>query len=358
MKFYFPSLLDEMNAEKLLDTKELNISSVEILSSYLNSDERVLSSDNKGNVFPSFLENVGINEDTEGLEELITITDFNKFEELDKKEYISNPYLKLISKIHISKNKWKLMSLFYEPFEAFVYDEIKVDPKFYSEHTPMGYFKEKFIYPALIEGDAIWMSLIPHEINTMKAPINRATGDVLVLGLGLGYFAYMVSLKKEVKSVTVIEKDKIVIELFKSELLPHFENKTKIKIIEEDAREYVKKDDVHYDYCFVDIWHNVHDGLPHYLYFKKYEKENTAYDYWIETSLLAMLRRYLLTIFEELHYHGYTDENSKVAENEDDKIINDLYFLTKDYEFNNTNEFHKFLSDESIKKLITYLKIH
>ena len=54
----------------------------------------------------------------------------------------------------------------------------------------------------------------------MKLPVERAKGKVLTFGLGLGYFAYMCSLKEEVESVTVVEKDKSVIKLFNEIILP------------------------------------------------------------------------------------------------------------------------------------------
>ena len=79
------------------------------------------------------------------------------------------------------------------------------------------------------------MELVPHEINSMEIDINKAKGNILVVGLGLGYFAYMTSNKKEVSSVTILEKDKDIIEIFNSCLLDEFENKSKIKIINDDA---------------------------------------------------------------------------------------------------------------------------
>ena len=41
----------------------------------------------------------------------------------------------------------------------------------YQEHTPFGFFDSKFPYLALLKDDEIWMSVIPHEINTMKKPV-------------------------------------------------------------------------------------------------------------------------------------------------------------------------------------------
>ena len=58
----------------------------------------------------------------------------------------------------------------------------------------------------------------------------------------------------------------------------------KIKIINDDAFNYFKKD-IYYDYVFVDIWHDPSDGIDLYLKFKSLEKDNIKYSYWIEDTL-------------------------------------------------------------------------
>ena len=100
----------------------------------------------------------------------------------------------------------------------------------------------------------------------------------------LRYYAYMVSMKENVESVTIVEKDKEIIDLFNEYILPQFKNKSKIKIINDDAFNYFKKD-IYYDYVFVDIWHDPSDGIDLYLKFKNLEKDNIKYSYWIEDTL-------------------------------------------------------------------------
>ena len=157
--------------------------------------------------------------------------------------------------------------LSYFPFEGFVYDELDIDPNnYYSEHTPLGFFDKEFPFLAVIQKDEIWMSVIPHEINTMKKPIQNAFGNVLVLGLGIGYYQFMIALKEEVKSITIIESDKNAIKIFNECIYPFVKNKDKIHIINDDAFEFLKNNDLNkFDYIFSDIWHNAGDGLPLYL---------------------------------------------------------------------------------------------
>ena len=53
---------------------------------------------------------------------------------------------------------------------------------------------------------------------------------VLILGLGMGYAAYMMHLKDNVSKVTVIEHDPEVIELFEKYTLPQFEHPEKVDV--------------------------------------------------------------------------------------------------------------------------------
>ena len=188
----------------------------------------------------------------------------------------------------------------------------------------IGYFKNKFSYLSLIKDDNIWMSVNPNEINTMRPFVNEANGNVLVLGLGMGYIAYMMSLKDEVKSITIVEKDAKIIEIFKAHLFNLFPKKSKIKIIHDDAFRYIENN-YKFDYIFADLWHNPEDGIPMYLRFEKFaQNKNIKINYWLNTSLIAMKRRCLITIFEE-YFLGYSDKDYMYAKNTNDQVINLLY---------------------------------
>lgn len=202
--------------------------------------------------------------------------------ELDKNKYEDNLYYKNISFKNIKSNKWSFRYESYKPYEAFVFNDLrKINDKLY---PCIGYFKEEYKYPAVLENNREWMLITPNEIETMERPINEATGNVLTYGLGLGYYAYMVSMKEDVKTVTIVEKDKEIIELFNKYILPQFRFKDKIRIINMDAFEYFKKN-IYYDFVFVDIWHDPSDGIDLYLKFKSLEKKNIKYSYWIEDTI-------------------------------------------------------------------------
>lgn len=134
----------------------------------------------------------------------------------------------------------------------------------------------------------------PNEIETMREPIANSHGRVLTLGLGLGYFAFHAIQKGEVQHLTVVERDRDVIDLFRSVLLPQFPNAEKLEIVQADAFDFLKdpKTLLQYDSVFADLWHDPSDGLDLYIRLRKIETKVKAdkIDYWIEPTLLSTLR--------------------------------------------------------------------
>ncbi|HZW50214.1 MAG TPA: hypothetical protein VFF80_08835, partial [Bacillota bacterium] len=123
---------------------------------------------------------------------------------LEPRAYQENPYY---DKIKIPKQKladWEFKTEYYQPYEAFVYNDIIVEQNF-REIPRLGFFKELFPFPAVLQGEQEWMTITPNEIETMQPVIDAAKGKVITFGLGLGYFPYMISEKLEVTSVTVVE---------------------------------------------------------------------------------------------------------------------------------------------------------
>jgi len=205
---------------------------------------------------------------------------------LSEKEYKNNAYYKNIKFPKVKNKEWELKNAYYSPYELFVKDDFIFKGK---QVIPnLGFFNKKFEYPAVFQNDTLWMSVTPNEINTMKEPINNAKGKVLTFGLGLGYFPYMCQLKNNVESVTIVERDKTIIDMFNKYILPQFENKEKISIINEDAYEFLNKmKDGQYDYCFIDIYHDAGDGIDVYLKTKQHRDrlKNTKIEYWIEKTI-------------------------------------------------------------------------
>lgn len=103
-------------------------------------------------------------------------------------------------------------------------------------------------YTYLMEADDAIMSDTPTEIFTNVEFVSHAHGDVLIAGLGLGVMLKMLQEMPEVHSVTVIEKNREVIDLVADQLkLP--EN---FKIIEADIFHYTPEKK--FDVIYFDIW--------------------------------------------------------------------------------------------------------
>ena len=270
---------------------------------------------------------------------------------LDINKYRNNAYIKNIN-IKPSKYKnWELTLEKYLPYETFIADDV-VDLGNYKEGIQLGYFDKEFTFPAVIEDNTIWMSVTPNEIETMEKGLSLAHGKVVTFGLGLGYFAYMASLKEEVEEILIIEKDKKVIELFKQFILPQFKEKKKITIVNIDAYEYLNSNKINdFDYAYVDIWHGAEDGIYHYIKFKKFEKlyPNCQFEYWLEDSLISYYRRIILTLVEESLEDFKQDQYLK-AESDYDRLINETYLKTENISFNIFKEFDEYLSFSNLKK--------
>ena len=210
---------------------------------------------------------------------------------LNPEEYKNDPYYKNISIPEASNGKWTLKNQEYKPYELFVCQDLEIDG--YKELPQLGYFREGFSFPTVFENGIEWMAIKPNEIETMKEPIDKARGSVLVLGLGLGYYTYMISEKENVDSITVVERDKSVIELFENHILPQFKNKNKITLVNMDAFDYIERNgkNKEFDFQFADLWHDISDGTELYLKLRKKElSSKTEYHYWIERSILSGIR--------------------------------------------------------------------
>ncbi|MBQ8320995.1 MAG: hypothetical protein IJX92_01350 [Clostridia bacterium] len=230
-----------------------------------------------------------------GLEDRILIKDYltPSVRLLDRKKYESDPYYKNVRLENIKDGNWEIRWEKYSPYQAVIAGDMIIKEDF-SEIPPLGFFTEEFRFPAVLEDGNEWMTLTPVDLDTSKEAIDAAHGKVVTFGLGLGYYAYMVSEKSDVDSITVIEKSPDVIRLFKNHILPKFPNKQKVRIIEADAFEYAERTmpGEKYDVAFVDTWRDASDGAPMYERMKRLEhlSPDTKFLYWIENFLISRHR--------------------------------------------------------------------
>ncbi len=212
---------------------------------------------------------------------------------LDPKKYTENPYYANIKIPEVKNGRWELRLESYPPYRGVICDDMMLLDG-YREIPPLGFFEEKFAFPAVLEDGNEWMTLTPVDLDTCDAAVSRARGRVVTFGLGLGYYAYMCSRKPEVDSVTVVERSEDVISLFRTYILPQFDHPEKVEIICADAFEYAEytMPGENFDLAFVDTWRDASDGTPMYLRMRALEhlSPRTEFMYWIENFLISRHR--------------------------------------------------------------------
>lgn len=305
------SAADVARVSRLEDTRRRNFRFAELMSTYLNlfpdfvKEEYVselLSFSSPEEAFCAALTvALGLNTDNE--DDRIIIRKYlpASVKCLDSLYYRLNPYYQNISFPDVSKKDWEIKTMSLAPWEGFVYN----DPVLLADFTEIpriGFFRERFSFPAVLQKGREWMTLMPNETATLENAVKNSFGNVVTYGLGLGYFAYRASCKENVKSVTVVERDKNVIKLFTDHILPLFPCKDKITVIEADAFHHAEKElkKGSFDYALADIWHDAGDGTPLYLRFRDIASKtpDIKWDFWLEETIIAYLR---WPVFSEIY---------------------------------------------------------
>ena len=300
------SAADRAKVEELIRIRQRNNDYAWMLCDYLDQNPRLITKElmeesNPDGLLPDeaiytalLTGFCGLNPE-ENPDDRILLNDYfrQSVVKLDAKTYAEDPYYKNIRIPNARFGRWELKYEHYKAYEAFVCDEMILKPDF-CEIQRIGFFDSDFSYPAVMEDGHEWMAIKPNETATITFAVNAAHGRVATFGLGMGYYPYLVHLKPDVESITIIERAADVIELFKTHILPQFDHPEKVRIVQADAFEYAAKQmpAERFDYAFADTWRDMSDGLPMYLRMKKLERLNpaTEFSYWVEESLLSGYR--------------------------------------------------------------------
>lgn len=297
----------------------------------------------------AFYSIMGIEDDDIELESLNENNNLSSFTMLNSKDFENNDFYKFIKEEiedNLSSTKYHLKWNYYQPYEGLLYDDIKLNNLY--EINKVGYFVDRFDYLNLLENNQVWMNITPFEINTMKKSIDKAKGKVLTFGLGLGYFAYMVSNKEEVESITIVEKDKNIIYFIFKNIISKFKNKNKIKIINDDIYNYSPEKLKEYNFIFVDTYRQADDGLK--FYFDLYSTfKNTNCDFWIEDSIISQLRKYIFLFlasnFDKKYFKEYDFDNNQ------NQILTFLDNKLKNKVIDNEKDLYRLFDKDFIKSL-------
>ena len=112
-------------------------------------------------------------------------------------------------------------------------------------------------YVRLCDGKKVLMSNTPMEYRTNTEFIINANGNVLIAGLGIGLIITEIQDQDNIKSITVIEKNKDIIDIIKRQI--PFNDK--VKIINADVWNWIPKNGTMYDTIYLDIWSYVNSNI-------------------------------------------------------------------------------------------------
>lgn len=172
------------------------------------------------------------------------------------------------------------------------------------------YDLEPGIYIKLVsKEEGIIMSDTPMEIRTNREFIEEAHGNVLVAGLGMGLVLLSIQGRKEVETITVVEKSQELIEF----IVPHLPLTHKIEIRIGDIFEWLPKDGEKFDTIYFDIWGEISgDNYPQtkvlHKRFRKYLNKDSNLHWWMDSWRCADFKR---KYFEDKRY---SDDMSRFNE--------------------------------------------
>ncbi len=200
--------------------------------------------------------------------------------------------------VHLYKNDYSQeMSKMFKPKVVGKYEIVKVVVPKGTEQQH--YMKGVGICRSVLETDfptvqlreldgRLWMSDVPMEQETYVRALEEARGDVLECGLGIGMFTHFASKKDEVKTITVIEKERDVIKLVYSKI-----KNPKTSYVISDMLDYLIMTKERYDMIHVDIWADITNYkkmLPISEVARRKLKPNGTVVCWLDESLRKILK--------------------------------------------------------------------
>jgi hypothetical protein len=124
------------------------------------------------------------------------------------------------------------------------------------------------------QGRGIVMSDTPDERRDHYQAVHRATGHVLINGLGIGMVLAAILKKPDVTKVTVVEVDADVIAL----VGPSFKDDPRVDIVHASAFDYKPPTDARYGAVWHDIWDDLcGDNLPEMTKLKRKYGQKTKW---------------------------------------------------------------------------------
>lgn len=263
----------------------------------------------------------------------------------ERADYIQAVYGSLLkSRFRIEKRKEiKKIPFFAIPFTQKTYEEFSLEKEKLQKNQlcftgpvntdgpisfdSIGIMDEDTRFPCLVDKNGtILYGTSPEVINITKPILDEVKGHVLSLGLGIGYFEYLASLKQDVEKITVVERSPELILIFKENVLPYIKHKEKLEIIQADPYTYMNRLKEAPDYCVVDIETDSDDIVDCYLIMKDHEKKKpeTKFLYVDEETVLNELQLYVVKEIMTVSL-GYETEIGKKKEKRITEKVGRIY---------------------------------
>ncbi|WP_235297966.1 spermine/spermidine synthase domain-containing protein [Portibacter marinus] len=113
-----------------------------------------------------------------------------------------------------------------------------------------GFCREGIYYQRLIQNGIIKMLNTPEIVEDFEDFLLKAEGHILINGLGMGMCLCYLLKKRTVKSITIVELDKSLIDF----ISPFYRDDERCSFIHSDAYEYEPPDGQTYDFVWHDVW--------------------------------------------------------------------------------------------------------
>lgn len=238
----------------------------------------------------------------------------------------------------------------YHPVDYMKFDEMG------EPYLPLRRFNQSITLPMICDENVGWMSPELFEKTTMQEAVDHATGNVLVVGLGIGFYPFNILLKEDVKKVTIIERNQDIIALFKKNILPQFPRREDVEIIQGDALDLLSNELLKtYEYTFVDIWRNEDDGVQILSsIFKCLEfSEKLNVDFWIEDAILEQVKDALKSYLMRVYDGTFEKDLASMKKKKNESTFISLekvhqYFSSRNLKIGNRKQLISFMNDKTI----------
>jgi hypothetical protein len=277
---------------------------------------------------------------------------------ISSREYQNSPYNRSIKLDRIKSSEFTYKTELINSNELFSLSSIIYDPnRELNDSMRLVALDEPYEAAFLYQNDEVWMLDAPSEAETINPYAHKAFGNVLTFGLGIGYFPFMSMLNPNVKSITVIEKSRAVIDMFNTYIKPQFPTQIAFNIVEGDAFDYFNETEIEkYDYVFIDIWQSNDDGL---IIIEKllenYLPPFDKVDFWIESSCFEVMPTLILLYFEALSRNKSFKTEDRVYQRLVRKI--EKYFNSMNQTIDDENKLKDYMYDTKLHRLIVSIKL-